>query len=422
MRGKNRRNIKASFKINGEIVEDKKKIANGFNQFFVSVAKKLNTKLYSSTLNCVNNNCNDFQGFPKNRINSSVYFSPTTESEIESIIKDFKNDKAGDISIYILKKCASHISRKLSTFFNNFMEGTFPEVLKSGKITPIYKKDEPQKFGNYRPVSVLPIFSKVSEKIIYSRLYSFLTTMNVIYESQFGFRNNHSASNAINYFINKILGEIEKKRHVIGIFIDLSKAFDTIDHNKLLINLEHYGIRGICHKLMRSYLTKRVQYTGNRTEGRLRTEDHPIIRWSTFRPRATFRPTNGRKVLIHLKSRLDFAIIFIGTQSLSVHAAGLIFNDMLRSASQENNRPLQKSAGGDRHIRPFLNQCSVTIDCLKAEQDLTDLKMTRRLMQEDPEPRRPKWIQYETQLQKILQRFNMYADPIDFLTAVGNML
>ena len=224
--------------------------------------KKLNTKLYSSTLNCVNNHCNDFQGFLKNRIKSSVYFSPTTESEIESIIKDFKNDKASDISIYILKKCASHISRKLSTFFNNFMEeGIFPEVLKTGKITPIYKKDDPQKFGNYRPVSVLPIFSKIFEKIIYSRFYSFLTTMNVIYENQFGFRNNHSTSNAINYSINKILGEIEKKRHAIGIFIDLSKAFDTLDHNKLLIKLEHYGIRGICHKLMGNYLTNRMQYT-----------------------------------------------------------------------------------------------------------------------------------------------------------------
>ena len=220
--------------------------------------KKLNTKLYSSTLSCANNHCNDFLGFLENRINSSIYFSPTTASEIEDIIKDFKNDKAIDISIYILKKYSSHISLKLSEFFNNFMEqGVFPEVLKTGKMTLIYKKDDPQKFDNYRPVSVLPIFSKFFEKIIYSKLYSFLTTMNVMYENQFGFRSNHSTSNAINYSINKILGEIEKKRHVIGIFID----FDTIDHNKLLIKLEHYGIRGVCHKLMRSYLTNRVQYT-----------------------------------------------------------------------------------------------------------------------------------------------------------------
>ena len=77
--------------------------------------------------------------------------------------------------------------------------------------------------------------------------------MNVIYS--------HSTSHAINHSVEKILTEAEKKRHVIGIFIDLSKAFDTIDHKKLLIKLEHYGIRGICHKLMTSYLSCRNQFT-----------------------------------------------------------------------------------------------------------------------------------------------------------------
>ena len=133
--------------------------------------------------------------------------------------------------------------------------------MKIGKITPIYKKDNPQELGNYRPVSVLPIFGKIFEKVIYSRLYSFMTSMNVIYDNQFGFRKNHSTSHAINYSIDKILKEIEKKKHIIGIFIDLSKAFDTIDHKKLLIKLEHYGIRGNCYKLLASYLSNRTQLT-----------------------------------------------------------------------------------------------------------------------------------------------------------------
>ena len=118
-------------------------------------------------------------------------------------------------------------------------ERYFPQILKVGKITPVYKKDDPQKLGNYRPISILSIFGKIFEKVIYSRLYSFMASVNVIYNMQFGFRKNHSTSHAINYSINKILGEVEKKRHVIGIFINLSKAFDTIDHKKLLIKLEH---------------------------------------------------------------------------------------------------------------------------------------------------------------------------------------
>ena len=115
--------------------------------------------------------------------------------------------------------------------------GTFPKILKVGKITPIFKKGDAQQFDNYRPISMLPIFGKIFEKLIYSRLYNFLISKNVIYDKQFGFRKNHSTSHAVNYSVNKILNELEKKNHVIGIFIDLSKAFDTIDHEKLLVKL-----------------------------------------------------------------------------------------------------------------------------------------------------------------------------------------
>ena len=93
---------------------------------------------------------------------------------------------------------------------------------------------------------VLPIFGKIFEKILYNRLYSFFTSKSVIYKKQFGFRKKHSTGHAINYSINKIIDELQTRNHVIGICIDLSKAFDTIDHNKLVSKLEHYGIRGTC--------------------------------------------------------------------------------------------------------------------------------------------------------------------------------
>jgi hypothetical protein len=203
-----------------------------------------------------------FRSFFNKRVPGSIFMAPCDSDEIEKTIKSFQNDKASDISVTILKKCAHLLSGHLSNFINVFMEsGTFPKILKIAKITPIFKKGDPQIFDNYRPISLLPIFGKLFEKIIYRRLYDFLVSQNVIYDKQFGFRKNHSTAHAINYSINKIIKNLELKNHVIGIFIDLSKAFDTIDHNKLLTKLEHYGVRGPCHDLLKDYMLNRVQYT-----------------------------------------------------------------------------------------------------------------------------------------------------------------
>ena len=114
---------------------------------------------------------------------------------------------------------------------------------------------------NYRPVSTLPCFSKLFEKLIYSRLYNFCIAKNIIYENQFGFRRLHSTSHAVNYSVNHIISNLENRHHVLGIFIDLSKAFDTISHEKLLHKLENYGIRGLPLKLMKSYIDNRQQLT-----------------------------------------------------------------------------------------------------------------------------------------------------------------
>ena len=265
LRGKSKTKIKASFIIDGKLIKDKRQISNGFNEFFSSVARKLNAKLNSSTLARSNSTIcdDDFTMYLRNRVSSSIFLSPCTSSEIEYKIKEFENDKASDISVTLLKKCAPFISWHLSSFYNKFMEcGTFPQVLKVGKVTPVFKKGNSQIFDNYRPISMLPIFGKLLEKLIYSRLYNFLNSCNSsIYDKQFGFRKSHSTSHAVNYSVNKTLSELENGKHIIGIFIDLSKAFDTLDHNKLISKLEHYGVRGTCLSLLKSYLTNRVQYT-----------------------------------------------------------------------------------------------------------------------------------------------------------------
>ena len=124
-----------------------------------------------------------------------------------------------------------------------------------------YKKGDVELLENYRPISTLPIFGKIFEKIIYTRFYSFFNSKNLLYEKQFGFRKSHSTSHAINHSVTHVTNQKLKKNYVLGIFIDLSKAFDTIDHKYLVQKLERYGIRGSSNKLIKSYLSNRQQYT-----------------------------------------------------------------------------------------------------------------------------------------------------------------
>ena len=261
LRGKNKSKSKSSFLVQGNVVRDRRIIANEFNRYFTSVAHNLNENS-NKTENLPITPIPDFSTYIDKRISDSLFFEPCSQNEVEQIIKDLENGKASDISIRVLKSCSSTVTPYLTTFYNKFIEmGIFPDILKVGQVTPIFKKGNMQMFQNYRPVSTLPCFGKIFEKVIYSRLYKFVISKNILYENQFGFRSHHSTSHAVNYSIDKITCNIENKNHVLGIFIDLSKAFDTICHEKLLFKLEHYGIRGIPLSLLRSYLSNRQQVT-----------------------------------------------------------------------------------------------------------------------------------------------------------------
>ena len=123
------------------------------------------------------------------------------------------------------------------------------------------KKGNKELIENYRPVSTLPVFGNIFEKLIYSRVYRFLTYKGILSDAQFGFRKGHSTAHAIHYSADIVKSALENKKHVLGIFIDLSKAFDTIDHKILLRKLENCGIRGIENDLFKSYLSDREQFT-----------------------------------------------------------------------------------------------------------------------------------------------------------------
>ncbi len=175
VRGKCKKKIKPSFMINNERIISRRIIAHEFNKYFVSIASNLN-KAYDERLedNPIIANSKTFTDYLPQSCPSSIYLANCTSSEVVNIIKELENGKASDIPVHVIKQSSCVISDILTKLYNNCMNnGIFPDKLKTGKITPIYKKENEELLENYRPVSTLPIFGKIFEKIIYSRLYSF---------------------------------------------------------------------------------------------------------------------------------------------------------------------------------------------------------------------------------------------------------
>ena len=140
------------------------------------------------------------------------------------------------------------------------MTGVFPSVLKTAKVVPVFKKDSKLDYRNYRPISLLSNIEKILEKLMYKRLYAFLNNNNIIYNLQFGFRQQYSTSHALINITENIRKALDDGNVRCGVFVDLQKAFDTVDHQILLAKLNHYGIRGVSNDWFKSYLSNRSQY------------------------------------------------------------------------------------------------------------------------------------------------------------------
>ena len=155
----------------------------------------------------------------------------------------------------------NEIAPVLSHVFNrSLLSGIVPSQLKIAKVNPIFKSGDKQVFSNYRPISILPSISKILEKIMYTRLFDFVTNNEFLSPHQYGLRPNRSTNMAINDFYCKIADDLDNKHHSLGIFLDLSKAFDTLKHDILLHKLNMYGIRGLANSWIQNYLSNRKQY------------------------------------------------------------------------------------------------------------------------------------------------------------------
>ena len=160
-----------------------------------------------------------------------------------------------------MKLCNVFFSNCLLKIVNlSFATRILPDLCKIAMVVPIFKKDDPLNCNNYRPISFLPNFCKIFEKLIYSRMYSFLEKNNLLQDKQFGFRSKYSTTHAIISLTESIKKFLDKKYIVSGIFIDLEKAFDTINHSILCDKLNYYGFRCKSNDLTKSYLTNRKQF------------------------------------------------------------------------------------------------------------------------------------------------------------------
>ena len=161
-----------------------------------------------------------------------------------------------------IKKIICCIIDPLTHIFNSsFSSGVFPDGMKISKVIPVFKKGNVEELSNYRPISLLSTFSKILERLMYNRLYSFLDKHSILIPQQFGFRKHHSTETALIYASELLYKFCENNEKAIGIYIDLSKAFDCLDHKILLHKLNHYGIRGTALDWFRSYLSNRKQFT-----------------------------------------------------------------------------------------------------------------------------------------------------------------
>ena len=256
----NKSDITTDFLYKGTWINDKQTNANNMNEYLENVGRETNESVGTSQYP-PEHYLNKF----KTRNEHSILLSDVSDEEVSDVCRSLTSKTSTDpfgFKQSIVLQDAGIIAHVIAHLVNcSIKEGICPDSSKVARVVPIYKlKGSKHLYENYRPISLLSTFSKIVERLIYNKLFDFLVRYEILFKSQFGFRKGHNTTHATLDFVKAIEDALENNEYAIGVFCDLSKAFDTINHDILLKKLDHYGIRGKANDWFRSYLSGREQY------------------------------------------------------------------------------------------------------------------------------------------------------------------
>lgn len=245
---------------NGLELSDPIAVASEFNKYFVSVSSQLCESI--GNVNCLEEERNKLV-YSNYFESKSCFFEFVSRSEIESLINSLKNSNSltcDIVSNVTLKMIKEWVSSPLQHIFNlSLSTGTFPDILKKAVVIPLFKSGQLNNKSNYRPISLLSVFSKLLEKVVKKRIINFFSCTGFFSELQFGFREKLSTEDALLKFFDYLMEGLNNNLKCAGLFVDITKAFDTVNHDLLLEKLRRCGLRGVPLSWFKSYLLNRRQ-------------------------------------------------------------------------------------------------------------------------------------------------------------------
>ena len=326
-----------------------KTIASLFNNFFTNIGKSL--------ANAIKQKCasKTFHSDQPPQVNSTFKFKEIEVLSVQKQLSALKINKSTGldrISARLLKDAAVIIAPTLTDIFNQSLKSsTFPKIFKEGKVTPIFKSGDRNNMSNYRPITVLPILSKILERFVHTQIYNYLTENKILSPNQFGFRPKLSTSTALAFFTDNILENADNGLVTASIFLDFSKAFDTVDHVILSRKLKSISLDDNSLNWFKSYLTNRQQ--------KISINDT----LSSSLPVSVGVPQGS------ILGPLLFIIYINDMPSIVKHGKVILYaDDTLLYYSSNSAREIEKYVNEDLHlICRWLNENLLTLNCAKSK-------------------------------------------------------